>query len=199
MTVREKTIPAAPGPSPVGDGGRPTRAASSPARRPLDAAGARGGAAGTRALAARRARQPRRQAVLEGRLHHGLRHGGAARWSPPSEVAGSTRSRDIGVPGEFPVHPRHPPHRLPRQAVDDAAVRRLRHAPRDTNQRFKLPARARPDRPLGGLRPADALRLRLRPRDVARARSGSAASRSTRWPTWSGCSTASRWARSRPR
>ena len=29
------------------------------------------------------------------------------------------------------LHPRHPPDRLPRQAVDDAAVRRVRHAGRD--------------------------------------------------------------------
>ena len=37
-------------------------------------------------------------------------------------------ARDLGSPGAFPLHARHPPDRLPRQALDDAAVRRLRHA-----------------------------------------------------------------------
>ena len=52
--------------------------------------------------------------------------------------------------------------------------------PEDTNRRFKLPARAGPDRPLDRLRHADADGLRPRPPAVARARSAARASRSPR-------------------
>jgi methylmalonyl-CoA mutase N-terminal domain/subunit len=38
---------------------------------------------------------------------------------------------DAEVPGRVPVHARHPPHGLPRQAVDDAPVRGLLDGARD--------------------------------------------------------------------
>ena len=68
------------------------------------------------------------------------------------------------------VHPRHPPHRLPVAAVDDAHVRGLRQ--RRGHQRPLPPAaRRRPDGPLDRLRHADALRLRhRRPRGRGRVR-----------------------------
>ena len=60
-----------------------------------------------------------------------------------------------------PVHARHLPEHVPRQALDDAAVRRLRHA-RGDEPALQVPARAGPDRAVGRARPADAARLRLR-------------------------------------
>ncbi len=60
-----------------------------------------------------------------------------------------------------PVHARHPPGDVPRPAVDDAPVRRLRDRGGDQSP-LPLPDRARLDRPLDGLRPADPARARLR-------------------------------------
>ncbi len=75
----------------------------------------------------------------------------------------------IGWPGRVPVHARHPPHRLSRQAVDDPAVRRLRQRPADQRALQDDPRRGR-RRPVGRLRHAhpDGPRLRRR----ARARRG---------------------------
>ena len=67
----------------------------------------------------------------------------------------------LGEPGEPPVHPRHPRGHVPRPALDDAPVRRLRHA-RGHQRALPLPDRARLDRALDGLRPADPARPRLR-------------------------------------
>ena len=63
---------------------------------------------------------------------------------------------------------------------------------RGDERALPLPARPRPDRALGRLRPADAARLRLRRPASPRARSAAPAWRSTRSPTWSCCSTGSR-------
>ena len=74
--------------------------------------------------------------------------------------------RDLGYPGVYPVHARRLSVDVPRQALDDAPVRRLRHRGRD-ERALPLPARSRPDRALDGLRHADADGLRLRPRALA--------------------------------
>ena len=60
-----------------------------------------------------------------------------------------------------PVHARRPADDVPRPAVDDAPVRRLRHR-RGDQPAVPLPARAGPDRPVGRVRPADPDGLRLR-------------------------------------
>ena len=64
-------------------------------------------------------------------------------------------------PGEFPFT--RGPYRghVPRPAVDDAAVRGVRLR-RGDERALPHAARARADRPLGGVRPPDAARLRLR-------------------------------------
>ena len=56
---------------------------------------------------------------------------------------------------------------VPRAAVDDAPVRRLRHQ-RGDQRALPLPARPRPDRPLDGVRHALADGPRLRPSPLAR-------------------------------
>ena len=46
----------------------------------------------------------------------------------PADLAGwDARPRQLGDPGQVPVHARHPADHVPRPAVDDAAVRGLRH------------------------------------------------------------------------
>ena len=73
--------------------------------------------------------------------------------------------------GRVPVHARHPPGHVPRPALDDAPVRRLRE-PRGHERALSLPDGARLDRPFDGLRSAhpagprlgrSALRRRGRP------------------------------------
>ena len=66
-----------------------------------------------------------------------------------------------------PVHARHSPRHVPRQALDHAAVLRLRH-PRGDQSPLPLPSGAGADRPLGGVRSADADGLRRRSRDERR-------------------------------
>ena len=66
------------------------------------------------------------------------------------------------LPADFPVHARHPAHDVPRPAVDDAAVRRVRHR-RRVERALSLPARAGRQRPERRVRPAHADGLRLRP------------------------------------
>ena len=104
----------------------------------------------------------------------------------------------LGEPGSYPVHPRDPRGDVPLAALDDAPVRGLRD-PRGHQRALPLPDRARLDRALDGLRPADPARPRLRRPDAARARSGAPASRSTRSRTCGSASTRSRSTRSRPR
>ncbi len=65
------------------------------------------------------------------------------------------------------VHARRLSVDVPRQALDDAAVRGLRHRGGD-ERALPLPARPRPDGALDRLRHADADGLRLRPRALAR-------------------------------
>ena len=102
------------------------------------------------------------------------------------------------LPRRVPVHPRRLPVDVPRAAVDDAPVRRLRHR-RGDQRALPLPARPRPDRALDRLRHADPDGPRLRPRPLARRGRRARAWRSTRSTTWRRCSRASRSARSRPR
>ena len=70
-------------------------------------------------------------------------------------------ARALGEPGEFPLRARPLREHVPRTALDDAAVRRFRNR-FGIERALSLPARARTDRPLGSLRPADAARLRFR-------------------------------------
>ena len=93
------------------------------------------------------------------------------------------------------VHPGHPPRRLPRPAVDDAPVRRLRLGGGDESA-LPVPPRTGPDRPVRRVRPADPDGLRLRRPAGGRRGGPRRACRSTRSTTWSSCSTASTRARS---
>ena len=86
---------------------------------------------------------------------------------------GSIRSLDTSgtllIP-EVSLHARHPRHRLPGQALDDAAVCRVRDAGGD-QRALQAAAGGRRHRPERRLRPADADGTRSRPRAVRR-RSG---------------------------
>ena len=88
-----------------------------------------------------------------------------------------------GRPRRVPLHARHPPDRLPRQALDDAHVRRLRQR-RGDQRALQVSAGAGPDRPLDRLRYADAVSAATPTTRWSRASSASAAWRSPRWPTW---------------
>ena len=72
-----------------------------------------------------------------------------------------------GAARRVPVHARRPPDDVPRPAVDDAAVRGLRHG-RGDERALQVPARARADGPVHRLRFAHAHGLRLRPPALAR-------------------------------
>ena len=67
--------------------------------------------------------------------------------------------------GRVPLHARPAREHVPRPAVDDPPGRRLRPG-RGHQRPLQVPARARRDRAVDRLRPADAARLRLRPRDL---------------------------------
>ena len=71
------------------------------------------------------------------------------------------------LPRRVPLHARRLSVDVPRAAVDDAPVRRLRHG-RGDQRALPLPARPRPDRALDRLRHADADGPRLRPRALPR-------------------------------
>ncbi len=98
-----------------------------------------------------------------------------SRRSPGSSASRSTSpetvevdyERDLGHPGLVPVHAWRLRVDVPGPAVDDAAVRRVRHG-RGDERALPLPARARADGPLDGVRHADADGLRLGPRALAR-------------------------------
>ena len=116
----------------------------------------------------------------------------------PVYTADDVAGLELELPGRVPVHARALPGHVPRPAVDDPPVRGLRLG-RGDERALPLPARARPDRALGRVRPADAARLRLgRP---ARGRRGRADRRRDRLARRHGApaSTGSRSARSRPR
>ena len=69
--------------------------------------------------------------------------------------------RELEPPGEYPFTRGPVPGHVPRAAVDDPAVRGLRLGG-GVERALPLSPRARPDRPLDRVRPADAARLRLR-------------------------------------
>ena len=71
------------------------------------------------------------------------------------------------LPGRLSVHAGRLPVDVPGAALDDAAVRGLRHRGRD-EPAVPLPDRARPDRALDRLRHAEPHGLRLGPPEVAR-------------------------------
>src|SRR4029450_1939242 len=71
------------------------------------------------------------------------------------------------LPGRVSVHTRRLPVDVPREALDDAPVRGLRHR-RGDERALPLPARARADGAVHGLRHAHADGLRLRPSALAR-------------------------------
>ncbi len=101
---------------------------------------------------------PCRRARRRARLHR-FRDRDRARLRPerrrPRPRAAPRRARGAAL------HARHPRGHVPRPALDDAPVRRLRH-PRGHQRALPLPDRARLDRPLDGLRPADPAGARLR-------------------------------------
>ena len=68
---------------------------------------------------------------------------------------------ELELPGEFPFTRGPIQGHVPRPAVDDPPVRGLRLG-RGDERALPLPARARPDRALGRVRPSDPARLRLR-------------------------------------
>ena len=99
-------------------------------------------------------------------VHHDLRRAGQA----PLHRGGPGRQRPGArhrLSGRLPVHARRVPVDVPRAAVDDAPVRRIRHGGGD-QRAVPLPARPRADGPLDGVRHADADGPRLRQRALAR-------------------------------
>ncbi|CAA9323976.1 MAG: Methylmalonyl-CoA mutase, partial [uncultured Gemmatimonadaceae bacterium] len=103
-------------------------------------------------------------AVREGvEARHALRQLGR-RGEPGVHRARPRRARPRGRRDarNVPVHPRDPPHRLPRQALDDAPVRRLRLGARHQRP-VQVPPLAGADGALGGVRLPDAHGLRRRP------------------------------------
>ena len=131
-------------------------------------------------------------------LHHDLRASRSSPSIPTRTWPRTTRERDIGYPGDFPFTRGRLPVDVPRAAVDHAPVRRLRHR-RGDQRALPLPARPRPDRPLDGVRHADADGPRLRQRALARR--GRPRGRRDRHARRHGDAVpaASRWARSRLR
>ena len=80
----------------------------------------------------------------------------------PDDLEGFDPDRDLGRPGEPPFTRGVYPIDVPRPPVDDAPVRR--HGDRRGDEPpLPVPARARPDRAVGGVRPPDADGLGLRP------------------------------------
>ena len=104
----------------------------------------------------RAARRARALEHLGGALPDGVRAG---------RRAASLRPRP-GRSRPLPVHARDLRDHVPRQAVDDAPVRGVRHRGGDQPP-LPLPARPGPDRPLDRLRHAHADGLRLRPHPLA--------------------------------
>ncbi len=80
----------------------------------------------------------------------------------PLDVAGPGLRPRPGTAGRISLHARRPPHAAPRQTVDHAHVRRLRHR-RGDERPLQIPARPGPDRPVHRLRPGHADGLRHRP------------------------------------
>ena len=116
----------------------------------------------------------------------------------PEDLAGFDPETRARTARRVPVHPGRLPLDVPRPAVDDAAVRRVRLGRRD-QRALPVPARTRPGRPLGRVRHAHADGPRLgRPARRGRGRVG-AAWRPTRSRTSTRCSTGSRSATSRRR
>ena len=97
----------------------------------------------------------------------------------------------LGAAGPVPVHARRVPVDVPRAAVDDAPVRRVRDR-RGDQRAVPLPARSRPDRAVDRVRHAVADGPRLRPCRCRSGRSGARGSRSTPSRTWRRCSRVSR-------
>ena len=122
----------------------------------------------------------------------------SSRCTGPRTSRASIPAERLGEPGEYPFTRGVYPVDVPGPAVDDAAVRRIRHAGRD-QRALPVPAGAGAGRPLGSLRHAHADGPGLRRPARARARSAAAAWPPTRWTTSRRCSTASRSATSRRR
>ena len=98
-------------------------------------------------------------------------------------VDAGVRARRRRVPGRVAVHPRAVRVDVPVEALDDAHVRGLRHRARH-QPALPRAARRRRRRAVDRVRPAHAHGPRLRRPARRWARSASAASRSTRSPTW---------------
>ena len=106
-----------------------------------------------RAMVEQRERRP---AARDAQPSEALTVGRAARAPVRPRGPGRVRPRsEARTAGRVPVHPGRLPHDVPRPAVDDAAVRRVRFGRRD-QRALPLPARTRPGRPVGRVRHAHA-------------------------------------------
>ena len=127
-------------------------------------------------------------------IHHRLGLADPAARTLPRTSRDWIREKELGHARRVPLHARHPPDDVPRQALDDAPVRRLRHR-RDTNRALSLSSGAGTDRSLRGLRPAHPHGARLGRPDARWGRWAGKALPSTRWRTWRPSSTAFRSAK----
>ena len=104
--------------------------------------------------------------VEEGLDHH-VSGAPSSPWPAPTRSRPSTSSATWAGRASTPTRAGSSRPAYRGKALDDAAVRGVRH--READERaLPLSSRSRPDRPVDGLSPADALRLRLGPLHVAR-------------------------------
>ena len=108
------------------------------------------------------ARRARAAQAPQGAVRDRRRHRDQGRLRP-----GRCTRRPPTPPGRVPVHARRPADDVPRPAVDDAPVRRVRHR-RRVEPPLQVPARAGRQGPVGRVRSADADGPRLGSPDGAR-------------------------------
>ena len=119
----------------------------------------------------------------------------SSRSTPRRTSPGFDPAEKLGHPGEYPVHARRLSLDVPRPAVDDAPVRRLRHR-RGDQRALPLPARPRPDGLSTAFDMPTLMGLDSDHDALARRGRGGGGRASTPSTTWRPCSTASRSTRS---